>query len=206
MAAVETIYGIVVCGGRSSRMGSDKSSLVYHNIPQWQYVYDLLKALNLEVYISVNETQAVILLQDLPLLPDLPRYRDTGPAAALLTAFEQFPGKDLFVIGCDYPFLKPAVLEHFFQFVTEGDTAAAFYNEKENLYEPLLAFYPARAALTLQDQFSKGNYSLQSLLRQQEARKFFPENNNSIQSIDTPEQYHAALKYLDTVPGFKKED
>jgi molybdopterin-guanine dinucleotide biosynthesis protein A len=206
MTPIKAIYGIVVCGGKSSRMGSDKSSLVYHKVPQWQYVYQLLEALNLEVYISVNEKQAVRLPQDLPLLPDLSGYRNVGPSAALLTAYEQFPGKDLLVIGCDYPFLKSVILEHFLQFVREGDTAAAFYNEKENLYEPLLAFYPATAAMALQDQFSRGNYSLQSLLRQQHARKFFPVDGNSIQSVDTPAQYHTALKYLDTEHGFKKED
>lgn len=206
MTATKAIYGIVVCGGRSSRMGSDKSSLVYHKVPQWQYVYQMLQGLNLDTYISVNEKQATMLPGDLPLLPDLLSCRDTGPAAALLTAGDRFPGKDLLLIGCDYPFLKFSVLEHFLQFVQEGGTAAAFYNKKENLYEPLLAYYPATAAVTLQDQVRVGNYSLQSLLRQLGARKFFPEDSNSICSVDTPGQYHAARKYLDTGQGFEKED
>ena len=34
--------GLVLSGGQSSRMGTDKALIDYHGIPQYAYVYDLL--------------------------------------------------------------------------------------------------------------------------------------------------------------------
>lgn len=200
------LAAVVVCGGQSSRMGSDKSMLIYHGQPQWQYLYEMLSRLCKAVYLSVNAGQVQVLPQDLPLLQDLPAYRDKGPIAALLTAFERLPCQNILLIGCDYPFLQQTELEHFLHFTAEASTAAAFYNEQHRLYEPLLAFYPQEAADRARALFATGNYALQSLLRQLQARKYVPEDAASITSADTEEQYRAALKWTDPGAGFKKED
>lgn len=200
------ITGIVVCGGKSSRMGKDKSMLAYHGRPQWQYMQALLSGFCSKVFLSVNEYQAQVLPPHLPLLEDLPAYREKGPMAALLTAFDILPGQDILLAGCDYPFLQQEELWHFLSFALEAPSAAAFYNEKENLYEPLLAFYPQETAAQARNLALTGNYALQSLLRQSEARKYDPLDAQSIKSADTPEQYRAALKITDPEAGFKKED
>ena len=51
-------YGLVLCGGKSTRMGTDKSMLQYHSKPQRYYVYDLLFPLCEKVFISCNEQQS----------------------------------------------------------------------------------------------------------------------------------------------------
>lgn len=196
---------VVVCGGQSSRMGSDKSMLVYHRQPQWQYLYGMLSSLCSEVYLSVNANQVKILPQELPLLEDHPAYRNKGPMAALLTAFDRLPERDILFVGCDYPFLQQTELERFLKFTIEAPTAAAFYNQQQNLYEPLLAFYPQQASGSAVAQFATGNYALQYLLRQLQARKYVPFDTRSITSADTEEQYRAALKWTDPGAGFKKE-
>ncbi len=205
MREPQNICGIVVCGGQSTRMGKDKSMLVYHGLPQWAHMQHMLSDLCDGVYLSVNALQAAVLPQGLPLLEDLGAYRETGPMAALLTALHHLPGRNILLAGCDYPLLHLEELEHFLRFAAETPTAAAFYNEGERLYEPLLAFYPKTAGILAHQLFRSGNYSLQSLLRQLNARKYYPRDMNSVRSIDTPEQYEAALKITGSGTGFKKE-
>jgi molybdenum cofactor guanylyltransferase len=48
------IKGLVMAGGNSMRMGTDKTTLNYYNVPQKEYVKALLEAHNLETYYSLK--------------------------------------------------------------------------------------------------------------------------------------------------------
>ncbi len=52
------LYGLVLCGGNSSRMGRDKSKITYHLKEQKYHVFDLLKELSDKVFISCNHDQS----------------------------------------------------------------------------------------------------------------------------------------------------
>ena len=67
-----------------------------------------------------------------------PAYKNIGPMAALLTAFVQYPQADLLVTGCDYPFISGKDVKEFLTSVKEKKIATAFYNNEQQLYEPLL--------------------------------------------------------------------
>ena len=49
-----SLLGLVICGGRSTRMGTDKSRLVYYQKPQYEHVADLL-ADRADVLIHLND-------------------------------------------------------------------------------------------------------------------------------------------------------
>ena len=147
--------GLVVCGGQSSRMGTDKSLLLYHDKPQRYHLYDMLQPFCENVYISCNKEQAMNMEPGYDLLPDHPSYSNIGPMAALLSAFKEFPQKNILFIGCDYPFLNVVDLRLFAGYC-HTDTAISFYNEKENIYEPLLAWYPCSSAGVLKNMEKAG--------------------------------------------------
>lgn len=181
-------YGMVVCGGNSRRMGTDKSMLQYYEKPQRYHVYEMLLPFCEKVFISCSEPQADTIAAGYPFLTDLPMYKNTGPIAALLTAFTMFPGKNILSIGCDYPFLTATDLKHFLKYCKE-ENAVAFYNEKEELYEPMLAWYPYQSVNKLKKMQVEKQYSLQYFLRDTKAIKFCPENKKSITSINTTEEF-----------------
>lgn len=180
-------YGLVVCGGLSSRMGQDKSLLVYHQKSQRYHTRDLLRNFCQETFISCNPSQELSIDKRYRTLVDLPRFSGTGPMAALLTAFTQFPHHNIFAIGCDYPFLTEKDLSAFSTACKSEPIAAAFYHEKSRLYEPLLAYYSHRSAHLLFQLFERGQHSLQSFLQQVGAAKYFPADERSMNSVDTPE-------------------
>ena len=98
-------FGLVVCGGKSSRKGVDKSMLQYYNKPQRYHLYDMLGPFCEKVFISCNEDQWKNIDKDYSFLADDSLYINTGPIAALLSAFNRFPDKNILLTGCNYPFL-----------------------------------------------------------------------------------------------------
>jgi molybdenum cofactor guanylyltransferase len=162
--------------------------LQYYEKPQRYHVYDMLQPFCEKVFISCSESQADGIAVGYHFLTDLPMYKNTGPMAALLTAFTMFPGKNILSIGCDYPFLTAPDLEQFSKYCTE-ENAVAFYNEKEELYEPMLAWYPHQSVDRMKKMQVEKQYSLQHFLRDTGAIKFYPKNKKSITSVNTTEEF-----------------
>jgi len=191
-------YALVVCGGKSSRMGVDKSRLLYHDREQRYFMYDLLIPYVENVFISCNEAQLTSIDKKYNSLQDGATYRELGPMSALLSAWEKYPGKGMLLAGCDYPHLDKEELQRFIDVIKPGRTSA-FYNEEANLYEPLLAYYPSILSGVVSEMHNRGDHSLQRLLQQQDAGKYLPQNKASILSIDTKLQYEYARQQLN--PG-----
>lgn len=181
-------YGLVLCGGKSSRMGTDKSMLRYHERPQRYHVHEMLQPFCEKVFISCNAQQAGSIEQGYEFLTDQPPFAGTGPMGALLTAFSRFPGKNMLLIGCDYPFLTVVDLRKFSAYC-KGDAAVCFYNEPGDVYEPLLAWYPYCSFDELKKMQEAGEYSLQQFLKTGGAAKFNPDNKKSMTSIDNHDDF-----------------
>lgn len=187
-------YGLVVCGGNSSRMGKDKSMLQYYDKPQRYHVYDMLLPLCEKVFISCNKQQSATIEAGYEFIADDTTLGDIGPVTALLTAFTQYPNKNLLLTGCDYPFLTTNELQLFSTTCT--NKPAAFYNEAADVYEPMLAWYPYSCFEELKRLHEAKEYSLQHFLKVSEAIKYWPSDINCIKSIDSPEAYDEAYKLI----------
>ena len=92
------------------------------------------------------------------------------------------------MIGCDYPYLNKNELDNFIS-TCKKETTAAFFNQQENLYEPLLAYYPSTTFNKLKEMHAGQQYSLQYFLRMINAEKYYPADERSITSIDTYEDH-----------------
>ena len=178
--------GLVICGGQSTRMGVDKSKIIYHGREQRYHVYKMLQQCCADTYLSCNMAQVDTVSKDYNFIADAKEYADIGPMAALLTAMDKFSDADFLVLGCDYPLLDMNELNSFVGKLKGINTAAAFYNSIDNVYEPLLAYYPKNATNLLKDMFRKGNYSLQQFLKQTSAMKHIPLDDTKTISVDTP--------------------
>jgi molybdopterin-guanine dinucleotide biosynthesis protein A len=195
MGISNNLFGLVACGGKSSRMGTDKSLLVYYGKPQRYYACEMLRPLCEEVFLSCNREQAADIPKEYNLLTDLAEYREIGPMAGLLTAFSTFPGKDFLVIGCDYPLITKNVLHFFLNNCKQENLASAFYND-DNKYEPLLAWYSRDCGTLLKAFFDRNELSLQYFLRSVSAQKHRPKDPTVMTSVDTPEEYQNIKQLL----------
>ena len=193
---LENLYGLVACGGNSSRMGTDKSMLVYHDEPQCFHVYEMIENLCEKVFISCNSLQAANIPTGYSILRDNENYKNCGPMTGLLSAFCKYPDKDFLLVGCDYPFLTGTDIRIFLESQMETRSAAAFYNETHGMYEPILALYGSGSGKELLEMFYNGQNSLQDFLKIIKAKKFLPANPLTIQSIDTKDGFLKAKDLL----------
>lgn len=197
-----SLYGLVICGGESTRMGTDKSLLVYYQKPQHEHVADLLAPLCERVILSCNAEQYKTFRTSYPKLTDLPHFAGAGPMSGLLTAFETFPGNDFLVAGCDYPFLTTDELANFLHQTDKDSTAAAFYNQNA-YYEPLLGWYSRSGSSALFNAFENGTRSLQRFLQAENAGKYRPMSERIMRSVDTIEDFRAVKQALEAENDFQ---
>ena len=200
-----SLYGLVVCGGASSRMGTDKGLLVYHDKPQQYHIYQILDTICDRVFLSCNNTQFANILPGYDAIPDSTEFENIGPMAALLTAFSHYPEKDFLVVGCDYPFLTKQSLKLFIETLSKKSLASAFYNNHHR-YEPLLAWYSCTSASLLKNHFERGEYSLQEFLRAHTAEKYQPDDQQVMKSVDTYDEFQQVKLFFEDLKPKKEND
>jgi molybdopterin-guanine dinucleotide biosynthesis protein A len=105
------LTGIVLAGGRSSRMGRDKASLVFEGTPLLQRTVDALAAVVDEVVVVRAPGQALPDVDSAKLLRVVedPVAGD-GPLRGMATGLAAATAPVAVVVGVDMPFLRPALL------------------------------------------------------------------------------------------------
>lgn len=189
------LYGLVLVGGKSTRMGHDKSIINYHGIAQREYLYDLLSSVCDEVFLSLRSTQIQELKRGLKFIVDQDQYK--GPYNGLLSAHHQFPKVAWLVLACDMPLLD---LEGIKQLVAHRDrskVATAFALKENPLPEPLAAIWEpyglAQAENQLVDQISG---SPREYLINSSAELVFPKSKQILLNVNSREEYDYVLTKL----------
>src|SRR5690606_9884086 len=100
------LNGLVLAGGRSSRMGMDKGRISYHEKDQRVHTAELLSEMCEEVFISCRADQ----LDKMPqaILSVLDTFIGLGPLGAILSAFRSKPDSAWYVLACDIPLIDRA--------------------------------------------------------------------------------------------------
>ena len=179
--------GLIVCGGKSSRMKTAKAFLSYHGMPQWQHAKELLLNFCEEVYISVAPDQKPLFPSHENFIEDNSLYAGHGPATGLLSAMHHIHLKPLLVLGCDYPLITHDVIRSLIANNDLKKDAIAYVNDA-GLYEPLITLYNSSAMLSMPALLPSSNYSLQKMLGRLNAGPLVPSNPSNLQSFDYPEQ------------------
>lgn len=140
--------GLILCGGQSSRMGSDKGLLKLEAHTWAQTAVDKLSELGIPVKLSVNSTQlphyaAVFPATDL--IVDATELQIRGPLLGLLSAHALHPTEDIFALACDMPLMETSILKELLQAYRQHDKPDAFVFAEGNEPEPLCGIYRASA-------------------------------------------------------------
>lgn len=141
------MLGVVLSGGQSSRMGTDKGLIRFETGNWAQAAAQKLAVLGLPVIVSVNATQYdtyATFFPDTPLIKDNAAWQLNGPLLGIVTVHAAFPQQDLFVLACDMPLMEQAVLQQLLAaWNGSGKEACAFTRHDQP--EPLCAIYSAAA-------------------------------------------------------------
>lgn len=129
------ITAVIMAGGKSLRMGSDKALLKIGNLPAVEFQLQRLRPLFDEIILSTNAPEEFRHL-DIPCLPDI--IPDRGPLGGIYTALLRAKNPYIFAIACDMPFVSAALINYLKEKCEGYDVTIP---ETERGLEPLHAIY-----------------------------------------------------------------
>jgi molybdopterin-guanine dinucleotide biosynthesis protein A len=191
--------GIVLCGGKSTRMGTSKALLPFGNETMLQRVVRVLG--------SVVSPIAAVAAPD-QLLPDLPSdiilTRDEregrGPLEGLRAGLKALPGGvDLaYVTSCDVPLLVPAFVTRMLDLAEGFDIAVM---DIDGFAHPLSAVYRRTTLPHVEELLSADRLRPAFLFERVRTRRVTPEEVadvdpelETLRNLNTPQDYEAALQ------------
>jgi molybdopterin-guanine dinucleotide biosynthesis protein A len=134
------LFGLVLAGGESRRMGRDKALLRQGGLSQLARTVALLDDVTDKVFVSTRAEQ-----RDEPERSRYPqivdRYEAIGPVAGILSAMDEYPDVDWLVVACDLPNVDASTLEALLERRADERPFTAFVSSHDGLPEPLCALY-----------------------------------------------------------------
>ncbi len=139
------LRGLVLAGGLSQRMQTDKGRLRYgpSGREQREVAAALLAEVCQDVFVSCRAEQAAELPAGLQPLPDT--FLGLGPVGGILSAFQRDPNAAWLVLACDLPFLTAATLRDLVAGRQASRLATAFRSPDNEFPEPLITIFEPRA-------------------------------------------------------------
>ncbi len=106
---IKDITGIILCGGKSSRMQTNKALLKLGDKTVIEIVAVKLKSIFNEVLISANDSKEYDLLK-LPIVNDI--FIGKGPLAGIHSALKNSSNEKNFIISCDMPLISVELINY----------------------------------------------------------------------------------------------
>jgi len=160
------MLGIILCGGQSSRMGSDKGLLKLEANTWAQTAIDKMAVLNIPIKISVNNQQyhqyeTVFTATDL--ITDNTSLSLKGPLLGVLSSHLQFPDEDLLILACDMPLMESSLLQLLYFLYLQEPSFDAYIYTNEGEPEPLCGIYKAKGLASILDKLASGRLTKHSM-------------------------------------------
>jgi molybdopterin converting factor subunit 1 len=182
------LFGLVLAGGASTRMRTDKAALQYHGQPQLRWAFELVSKFCAASFVSVRPDQRDDAARaGHPQIVD--RQPGIGPIAGISAALLEQPKAGWLVLACDLPFLTERTLLHLIAHRDPQKIATAYRSAHDGLPEPLCAIWEPAAREPVLAYIASGK---------QCPRKFLINSDTAL--LDLPE--HQALDNVNTVEEF----
>lgn len=152
------ITGIVLAGGKSSRMGTDKGLLNYKGKKLVEYSIDLMRKYCNDLIISTNNPEYRQF--GIPALED--EFPEKGPAGGIFTALKKSITDWNLVVACDMPFLNRNFMD---TLLSGSGNSCGVVPVHDGLFEPLAALYHKSLAVTLADAIKNDHLSMHRIIR-----------------------------------------
>lgn len=192
MNTVRPLYGLVLAGGESRRMGEDKAGLMNQGRTQLESVYDLVDEIADSTFISTRpEQQNDALRTRFPQIVD--RYDGLGPLAGILSALEAHPDADWLVVACDLPNVDSQTLTTLLQQAPDDAPLVAYRSAGDGLPEPLCALYRAESVGTLRAFADEGVACPRKIMIRSDAHLLALPKANALDNINTPDDLERSV-------------
>ncbi len=136
MGKISNISGIVLAGGKSSRIGRDKGSLMVGEISLAERSLSKMNDLFDEVIYVTNDQAPHPATPPFKIASD--EIPHLGPLGGILAGLKNMKNKRAFIVAYDMPFVSPELVRYLIQIDEEADVVVP---EIDGKLEPLHAVY-----------------------------------------------------------------
>jgi len=188
----DTIYGLVLAGGESRRMGRDKALLIRDGRSQLAHIAALLEGITERVYVSSRQEQ-----QDDPERSRfeniVDRYADIGPVAGILSAMDAHPNIDWLVVACDLPNIDATTLSFLLEKSDPKQSFTAFKSNYDGLPEPLCALYRSGSGAIIRRFVEDGIVCPRKILIRSDTQLLEQPDPAALDNINTPDDLASSV-------------
>jgi molybdopterin-guanine dinucleotide biosynthesis protein A len=171
------LYGLLLAGGQSRRMGSDKALLVRDGKSQLEHVATMLG----EVCDRVFVEQIV------------DRYQEIGPVAGILSAMDEYPDVDWLVVACDLPNVDAQTLDFLLEHRSRDLPFTAFRSSYDDLPEPLCAVYRSTSDRLVRQFVDDGITCPRKILIRSDTLLLEQPNSAALDNVNTPDDLETSI-------------
>ena len=182
---------IILCGGKSSRMGQDKGSMIIQNKPMIKHILTTLNHQITEAIIVLNDSERIakygkfINPQDytykITFVED--KIKNKGPMPGIMTGLEQINSNYALILPCDSPYVSKNYVNTIFKEIDNNYQAIVPYHDSENKLktsEPLHSIYNKNIIPEIEDLISNDVLHIKGLIEKIDA-KFVLIDNKKIE-------------------------
>lgn len=180
------LFGLVLAGGKSRRMGRDKALVEYAGQTQLGRAVNLLSRHCSKVFVSARADQAADAERGRYALI-IDRYDNLGPVAGILSAAEQEPQAAWLVLACDLPNVDDETLSYLITNRDSDKPATAFRSSHDGLPEPLCAIFAPGCAEWISQFVSAGISCPRKMLLKSDVRLLDQPHANALDNLNTPD-------------------
>lgn len=186
------LYGLVLAGGQSRRMGQDKALLVRDGRSQLSHVAGLLDAHTDKLFVSARRDQQADPERN-RFETIIDKYDEIGPLAGILSALEDHPDCNWLVVACDLPNIDDETLDFLVAHHDTGKPFTAYRSSYDDLPEPLCAIYTSGCAEIIRRFVEEGITCPRKILIRSDTSLLQQPNPTALDNINTPEDLAASV-------------
>ena len=189
--SLPAVNGLVLAGGKSTRMGHDKGLIEFHGQPQREYAAKILESVCEQVYISCRPEQMEGIAN-----PIVDSFSELGPYGGILSAFRKNPNTAWLTVACDLPFLDESILKYLIENRNSSKLATCFMDSDNQFPEPLITVWEPRAYPQLLKYLSLGYSCPRKVLINSEVQTLQVPNLNALTNVNSQEDLEKARAVL----------
>jgi len=201
---IPDVKGLVLVGGKSTRMGTDKSQLNYFGKPQKEHVKELLENNNLETFYSVrpfdyaqsDKKEIDVISSTAEKSQEIQDvFLNLGPFGGICSAFQKDPNSAWLVMATDVPFVDEDVIQLLLKNRNPAKVATAIKGKEKEFVEPLITIYEPKAYPVLLQYLAQGYSCPRKMLINSDV-EIIEVEDALIRNINTPLAFKEALNEL----------
>lgn len=184
----ETTYAVIFAGGKSSRMGKDKSLLPfgdYSTLTEFQQAK--LSTMFDKVYISAKENKFYF---DCMVIED--NYTENSPLVGLISIFETLKVEEVFILSVDAPFVNKETIQKLLEH--NQSSLDVIVAQSPSGVQPLCGLYKRSILPLAYMQLKKGNHRIGDLLNLVNTLFVKFDEDAPFTNLNHPEEYQKALR------------